>query len=73
MKKSGQILENKKGFRYKGTLSAAGWGAAGLLVSLSIIQTGRISIFGYPLLLLSLLMFPLAIKKFMQERARVAD
>lgn len=40
----------------KQSLAVAGWALAGIFVSLSIIETGRFSLFGYPLLVLSLLL-----------------
>ncbi len=53
--------------KHKQSVKSAGWGIAGLIISISIIQTRRISLFGYPLLILSALMFLLAAKQFIEE------
>jgi hypothetical protein len=46
--------------KYSEPIKSALWGIAGLIVSLTIISTGRISVVGYPLFLVSILMFVLA-------------
>jgi hypothetical protein len=54
--------------RHRTSLRSAWWGILGLIVSISIIKTRRISLFGYPLLILGVLMFLLAIKQFLNEK-----
>jgi len=53
--------------KHKQSIKSAGWGIAGLIISISIIQTRRISLFGYPLLIVSILMFLVAAKQFLRE------
>jgi len=48
-------------------IKSVGWAILGFIVSISIIKTGRFSLFGYPLLVLSILMVLLSIKLFYKE------
>jgi hypothetical protein len=42
-------------------------GSAGLIVSLAIISEGRVSIIGYPLFILSILMFIMAFSQYLKR------
>ncbi len=52
--------------KHNQSIKSLGWGIAGLIVSISLIQTRRFSLFGYPLLILSILMFLLTVKQFLK-------
>ncbi|MDP3881411.1 MAG: hypothetical protein Q8Q31_00850 [Nanoarchaeota archaeon] len=58
---------------YQRSIKALGWTIAGLIVSLSIINAGRFSVFGYPLLVLSILMALLTIKIFLEEKRQLSN
>ena len=54
--------------KYNQSIFTAGWALAGLFVSFQIIQLGRFSLFGYPLLALSVLLAILALWQTFRRR-----
>ena len=50
----------KNNMKYKKALKSSLWGIAGFIVSISIINKDKSSLFGYPLFVLSFLMFILS-------------
>jgi len=54
-------------FEYKRALKTCLWGITGLVISISILAKDKTSLFGYPLYILSLLMFVLAIWQFYKD------
>jgi len=54
-------------WNYKRAIKSALWGAAGLFISITILAKSKSSIFGYPLYVLSLLMFILAFWQFYKD------
>jgi len=60
-------------WKYKTALKSFLWGAAGFFVSTAVIAKNKSSIFGYPLYVLSLLMFILAIWQFYKDNFKTPN
>jgi len=54
-------------WNYKRALKSCLWGVAGFIISITVLAKSKSSIFGYPLYVLSLLMFVLAIWQFYKD------
>jgi len=57
-------------WNYKRALKSFLWGAAGFFVSTAVVAKDKSSMFGYPLYVLSLLMFILAIWQFYKDNKK---
>lgn len=57
-------------FNYQRAMKSFLWGLAGFIISLPIIASNGFFLFGYPLFILSLLMFVLSAFQFYQDNKK---
>jgi hypothetical protein len=66
----GRAVDYLMKFNYLRALKSFLWGIAGLIISLPIIASKGFFLFGYPLFVLSLLMFALSSWQFYKDNKR---